>query len=160
MPSEIAGLGFFAKDNIIKGEILAVKTGHVVDEQTVLDNADVIKDSELQIADNLFLAPMSEDELGLSMIYYNHSCEPNMGIKGNVVYVAMRDIEPGEELTVDYATYFSRANFGFACACGAETCRKRLTGEDWKIPELQQKYAGYFSWYLEEKIRLGSSPSA
>jgi hypothetical protein len=28
-----------------------------------------------------------------------------------------------------------------------------ITGKDWQRPELQRRYAGYFSAYLEEKIR-------
>jgi hypothetical protein len=38
------------------------------------------------------------------------------------------------------------------CNCGAPGCRKVITGRDWMKPELQQKYRGYFSWYLEKKI--------
>jgi len=33
----------------------------------------------------------------------NHSCDPNCGLVGAVLVVAMRDIEPGEEITFDYA---------------------------------------------------------
>jgi hypothetical protein len=36
--------------------------------------------------------------------------------------------------------------------CGSPNCRGLITEEDWKIPELQKKYDGYFSWYLQEKI--------
>src|SRR5262249_25497463 len=35
----------------------------------------------------------------------NHSCEPNLVtriIKGHILYVSLRTIQPGEELTVDY----------------------------------------------------------
>jgi len=39
------------------------------------------------------------------MLFINHSCEPNVGFAGNVVLVAMRDIEAGEELTTDYAMF-------------------------------------------------------
>jgi hypothetical protein len=39
------------------------------------------------------------------------------------------------------------------CRCGAATCRKIVTGKDWQKPELQEKYAGYMSWYLAERIK-------
>jgi hypothetical protein len=39
-----------------------------------------------------------------------------------------------------------------ACNCGAACCRKTITGQDWKSKELQAKYRGYFSWYLERRI--------
>jgi hypothetical protein len=33
-------------------------------------------------------------------------------------------------------------------------CRKILTGKDWQLPELQKRYAGYFSAYLARKIAM------
>ena len=39
------------------------------------------------------------------------------------------------------------------CRCGARRCRRVLTGRDWMIPGLQRRYRGYFSSYLEDKIR-------
>ena len=32
------------------------------------------------------------------------------------------------------------------------TCRKIITDDDWKIIELQKKYRGYFSKYLQKRI--------
>jgi hypothetical protein len=152
LPSKIIGRGFFAREQIKKGELLAVKTGHVISGQEVLDNSEVIQGSETQIWDDLFLAPMTSDELEFSMIFYNHCCEPNMGVKGSVMHVALKDIQPSEELTVDYATIFDRENYSFDCSCGVVTCRGVVTGKDWQKEDLQEKYKGYFSAFLEEKI--------
>ena len=38
------------------------------------------------------------------MMFLNHSCEPNVGVQGQIVFVAMRDVAAGEELTLDYGT--------------------------------------------------------
>src|SRR3989304_314754 len=38
------------------------------------------------------------------------------------------------------------------CNCGFLKCRGVVTGNDWKTPELQNRYSGYFSGYLQEKI--------
>jgi len=38
------------------------------------------------------------------------------------------------------------------CRCGAPTCRRIVTGKDWKRQDLQRKYRGLFSWYLERLI--------
>jgi hypothetical protein len=35
----------------------------------------------------------------------------------------------------------------------AAVCRKTITGLDWMRKDLQEKYRGYFSRYLERKIR-------
>jgi uncharacterized protein len=54
----------------------------------------------------------------------NHSCEPNlytMIFKGHILYMSKRDIEPGEELTVDYR--FDKKIERVPCKCGAKTCR-------------------------------------
>jgi hypothetical protein len=63
----------------------------------------------------------------------------------------MRDIKKGEELTVDYA-FIDNEDYSFECTCGSLNCRKQITGRDWKIKELQDKYYDYFATYLKEKI--------
>ncbi|MBU2613459.1 hypothetical protein KJ925_03335 [Patescibacteria group bacterium] len=44
------------------------------------------------------------------------------------------------------------SDYTMTCACGTERCRKTVTGNDWKIPDLQKRYAGYFSDYIQRKI--------
>jgi SET domain-containing protein len=150
-PSKIHNLGFFAIEDISKNEVLAIKAGHIIDKKTLDESQDVINHSQMQVTDNLYIAPMSAEEMPESMIYFNHSCEPNMGIKGQIVLFALRDIKDGEEITVDYATIFDD-NSHFDCTCGAETCRKVVTGKDWEKSELQQKYGRNFSTFILEKI--------
>jgi len=87
----------------------------------------------------------------LSMLYTNHSCDPNIGLRGEITFLAMRDILAGEELTHDWAMT-DNDDYSVKCNCGASTCRKTLTGKDWQRPELQKKYAGYFSAYLARFI--------
>ena len=72
-------------------------------------------------------------------------------LPGNVVLVAMRDVEPGEELTTDYALFDSSAD-EMECRCGAEQCRGVVKGQDWQLPELQDRYRGHFSTYLADRI--------
>jgi hypothetical protein len=79
-------------------------------------------------------------------------------VKGQIVFVAMRDIEPGEELTHDWATTDDDA-YEMECNCGADNCRNVVTGQDWRRKDLQEKYRGYMSWYLEERITRGSKPT-
>jgi hypothetical protein len=38
------------------------------------------------------------------------------------------------------------------CHCRSRTCRKLITGFDWRKPELQKKYDGYFSWFIQRRI--------
>lgn len=56
--------------------------------------------------------------------YGNHSCDPNLS--GD--HVALRDIEPGEELTVDYAQ-FSDVSWSMKCHCGSKDCKGIVKGK-------------------------------
>lgn len=48
----------------------------------------------------------------------NHSCTPNCEVVSRLVIVALRDIEPGEELLVDYlAGQITLIKEGIACLC-------------------------------------------
>jgi hypothetical protein len=40
----------------------------------------------------------------------------------------------------------------FECLCGSVECRGVVTGRDWQLPELQTRYAGWFSPYLAKKF--------
>ena len=48
--------------------------------------------AEIQIGDGLFIGPVTEAEREGGMMHLNHSCDPKLGIQGQIVYVAMRDI--------------------------------------------------------------------
>jgi hypothetical protein len=85
------------------------------------------------------------------MIFSNHSCEPNLGVVGQIVFAAMRDIAAGEELTHDWAMT-DDDDSEMACGCGATTCRGVVTGKDWRRQELQERYRGWFSQYLAARI--------
>jgi uncharacterized protein len=150
--SKIHGRGLFATADIVKGEIVAVKGGHIVDRETLRrDITPRLGPVEIQIDRNLFIAPATDDERELSMLYTNHSCEPNIGLRGEITFVAMRDITAGEELTHDWAMT-DDDDYSVECNCGSSACRKTLTGKDWRRSELQKKYAGYFSAYLAKLI--------
>jgi uncharacterized protein len=152
--SKIHGRGLFAAADIGKDEVVAVKAGHIVDGKTLREKiTPVLGPVEIQIDDDLFIAPVTEEERELSMLYLNHSCDPNVGVRGEITFVAMRDICAGEELTHDWAMT-DDGDYSVECNCGAPDCRKTLTGEDWQRPDLQKRYAGYFSAYLARKIAL------
>ena len=152
--SKIHGRGLFAIADIAKNEIVAVKGGHVIDGKTLHEKiTPVLGPVEIQIGDDLFITPVTEEERELSMVYLNHSCDPNLGVRGEISFMAMRDICAGEELTHDWAMT-DDGNYSVECNCGAANCRKILNGKDWQRPDLQKCYAGYFSAYLARKIAL------
>ena len=137
--SQKGSYGLFAVEPIQKDELLAMWGGRVVGYKEYEQLSPFFKSHGLQIWDHLFQVPLLE---GDPADYFNHSCNPNAGFNTPISLVAMRDVEPGEELCFDE----------FPCGCGAETCRGQVTGKDWQIPELQQRYFGYFSPYLQARI--------
>ena len=61
------------------------------------------------------------------MRFTNHSCKANARLcirQGRVEFYAVRDIAPGEELTVDYGE--SHHDGQLRCRCGAAGCRGAL----------------------------------
>ena len=150
--SSIHGKGLFAIETFAKGDIVCVKGGYILNRQTLPAMPDWYQAAEVSIADNLSIGPLHEGEREGSMIFSNHSCEPNIGVQGQIIFVAMRDIQAGEELNHDWATTDDE-DYEMTCNCGAVTCRKIIMGQDWRRKDLQEKYRGYMSWYLEEKIK-------
>jgi SET domain-containing protein len=149
--SPIQGKGLFAKQAIAAGEIVAVKGGYILTKQewTALEKS--LGAAEIQISEDIFIAPAGQEERQGSMLYTNHSCDPNIAIQGQIVFVAMRDITPGEELTHDWATT-DDLDYVMGCKCGSPNCRGTVTGKDWMKKELQEKYRGWFSWFIQKKI--------
>jgi hypothetical protein len=150
--SGIAGRGLHSLVAIGAGEVVAVKGGHVVTTEELRGLPEPLPNSEVQIADDLHLVALTADEYEPVMLFLDHSCAPNVGFAGNTVLVAMRDVGADEELTTDYALFDDDHAGQMACTCGAERCRGVVDGRDWRRPELQQRYAGYFSTYLQRRI--------
>lgn len=150
--SAIHGRGLFAAEEIAKDEIVAVKGGHIISRATLLELQPLVGPAEIQIGDDLFICPVTADEREGSMIFSNHSCEPNIGVRGEITFVAMRNIAAGDELTHDWAMTDNDES-STACHCRAANCRGTITGKDWQKPELQERYRGYFSAYLAHKMR-------
>jgi hypothetical protein len=159
-PSPIHGKGLFAKRAIGSGEIVAVKGGHVLTGAQWAALEPALGPADIQVSDDLFIAPVTPTERDGGMLYTNHSCDPNLAIQGQIVLVAMRDIAPDEELTIDWATT-DDGDYELPCRCGSAHCRGTVTGKDWMRKDLQTKYAGWFCWFLQRKIDAlpGSRPA-
>ena len=100
--SPIHGHGLFATAPIAKGEVVAVKGGHIINREQLREITPKLGPVEIQIGDDLFIAPVTQEEREASMLYSNHSCDANLGVRGEITFVAMRDIAAGEELTHDW----------------------------------------------------------
>ena len=142
------GRGVFARERIERGELLVVFAGAVLLGEELAALSPDQRRLVLQVDENHYL--LSEVEGWADWV--NHCCEPNAGLRGQVTLVAMRDIEAGEEICYDYAMSDGSPYDGFDCLCGRAGCRGRVSGDDWMLEALWERYRGNFSPYLQARI--------
>jgi SET domain-containing protein len=147
--------GVFAKKTISKGERVAIFGGDIMCIDEITNLPEPLRRYPMQIEERFALGTRAGEPEDTD--YFNHSCSPNTGFRGQVFLVALRNIRRGEEVTFDYAMVVSpsvgcNVAFEMTCQCGAPECRRCITEHDWALPELQRRYRGYFSQYLQEKI--------
>ena len=113
------------------------------------------KGSVAEIGEGLYLAswladPVSTDD------FMNHSCDPNVWMEDEVTLVARRHIPAGSEIAADYAMWCADRHWVLhrPCNCRSTACRQTITGNDWRLESLQQTYAGHFSPYINEHIKM------
>lgn len=147
---EKGNCGVFACEPVRKGELIALWGGQVLAANKIDPHMENFTQQVLQIEDGFYLMSPSMEPADC----FNHCCDPNVGLSGQIGLVAMRDIVTGEEICLDYAMCDGSNYDEFDCHCGSPNCRGRITGEDWKRPELWEKYDGYFSPYLQRRIAV------
>lgn len=78
-------------------------------------------------------------------VHGNHSCDPNLWLTPPVDIVARRGIDVGDEVHTDYAMYTMTPAWRMVCSCGSVLCRATVSGDDWRRPDLQDRYGGHFA---------------
>lgn len=142
--SGIHGLGIFSKRPIKKGEIAVILKGHM--KRLIVKNS---KDSQLGpnwvgIGKNLWIDPNPP------ICYLNHSCNPTVGIRGKLLFVALRDIKANEEVTLDYSITEDDTYWEFKCRCGAANCRKTIRSIQFLPERIFNKYMPYVPSYFKK----------
>jgi len=153
------GKGVFVKRGPIhKDEMIFVVGGYIL---TIADENNlrgVVADKPIEISEHFSIGPRRASDMArMPHCYANHSCNPNAGFHDQIFLVAMRRIRRGEEITFDYGMVMHPNNksatyFKMPCRCGARNCRGVITEDDWRRPDLQTRYNGYFQWFLQAKI--------
>lgn len=147
-PSPIDGDGLFAHAPIAAGEVVERWGGiRITDVELAVIAASGERFSSAAVAEGANLLFSPDDPINFG----NHSCDPNLWLDGATTVVARRDIAPGEELTIDYAT-LSAGPWSMPCHCGFPLCRHLVTADDWRRPEIQARYAGHFSPFIDARI--------
>jgi SET domain-containing protein len=149
--SPIHGRGLFAVEPIARGEVLEILGGQELTDAAVKAAIDRgHRYDGIAIGPDLNLSIEPADWPG---IHGNHSCDPNLWMANATTVEVLRPVAKDEELTVDYALFTAAPWWSMRCNCGAPNCRGVISGEDWRRPELQARYAGHFSPLISEKIR-------
>ncbi len=124
--SKFNGKGCFAVEEIKKGEKITELTGEIVSQdeinKRIADGTERL-DDPLQITENQFI------DLDRPSIFFNHSCDPNAGVRGKNELFALKNIFKGEEITYDYSSVVGKNIDWFMsclCKCGSKNCRKKI----------------------------------
>ena len=145
--SKIHGTGVFAKEAVLRGEKLMEFGGQPISREEMLSGKYRIR-SIWPVGEDRFIA-LPETDSAISMDeYLNHSCDANAWLDDEVTLTARRDIAAGEEITLDHGIW----NFDDwyldddeqSCSCGVSHCRRKLTENDWRRADLQERYRGHF----------------
>ncbi|HLN18434.1 MAG TPA: SET domain-containing protein-lysine N-methyltransferase [Acidimicrobiales bacterium] len=141
-PSAIAGRGLFASRPLPARTVVVRLGGRRVsgaELRRLIEESDDYVDSITVSDDEHLVLPQ-----GNLVHFGNHSCDPNLWHDGTFSLATRRDVAAGEELTVDYTTQTADPEWAMACTCGATLCRGLVTGDDWRRPDLQQRYGDHF----------------
>ncbi|MGH9943485.1 MAG: SET domain-containing protein, partial [Pyrinomonadaceae bacterium] len=120
--SPINGKGCFATTFFPKGRKVAEYTGERISRREVARRVRTRR--KLRICAINFYWSLDGSCGGNGTHYINHSCRPNAYMKtlyGHILFMALRDIHPGEEITVDYVNTLHPDSK--KCSCEAPGCR-------------------------------------
>lgn len=130
--TSLAGYGIFANRKITRNE--TIFRGEEMSQRVVSKSFVDNNWNKRQKADfGQYAYPIGNevyilwDENPVHWAPQNHSCNANTAYDGLNV-IATRDIEPGDELTLDYALFLDETMEPFACQCGSKNCREMIFG--------------------------------
>ena len=144
--SKIHGRGIFANKNMKKDELIFVFKGIKLKK---VPGPWQVGPNWLQVDIKTWVKP-KENSPGR---YLNHSCNPNAGIKGNQLIVAIKNIKKGQEITIDYSMSETEPQWKMKCSCKSKNCRKIIRTYQHLPNKIKKKYKGYISKYIKTKRR-------
>jgi SET domain-containing protein len=121
-PSGIDGRGCFATIFFRKGRKIAEYTGERISRREVARRARGRRKLRICAINSYWSLDGSKGGNGTH--YINHSCAPNSYMRithGHILFMALKDIHPGEEITLDYVITLHPNDK--RCHCKAPNCR-------------------------------------
>jgi uncharacterized protein len=154
--SSIHGYGVITTRRYLKDEIISYGDGILYPDGAEIDDTYAL----IFPAEDLGMSGKSIYwDLTCQTRWFNHSCDPNTEVMGRwddeaqtmrAWWVALRDIEVGEEITYDYGF---TAEVAEPCACGAPLCRGVIADDD---PENLARLPEHLRRLLRAPARVAS----
>jgi hypothetical protein len=117
-----------------------------------------VRSFSYMIDDDLYAMPYGylEEKNNDECALFNHSCNPNVGFAEDSIgdnIIAIRDIEPGEEVVYHYGFLETEMSliYGMECMCNTPYCSGKLTFDYYRDPLFVDKYFDVMSPYLKKK---------
>jgi hypothetical protein len=123
--SPLHGLGCFATVRFLKGNRIAEYAGEKISRKEAIRRMKRPNGKRISELEAERYIDGSVD--GNQTQYINHSCDPNADafvIGGSLFIFALREIAPGEEITVDYLNSFEHDQSVWQCRTAS--CRHRI----------------------------------
>jgi SET domain-containing protein len=123
--SPLHGLGCFATVRFLKGNRIAEYAGEKISRKEAMRRMKRPNGRRISELAAGWYIDGSVD--GNQTQHINHSCDPNADasvIGGSLFIFALREIAPGEEITVDYLNSFEQDRS--VCQCRTASCRQRI----------------------------------
>ena len=120
--SKIDGMGCFATQLFPKGRKIAEYAGELISQREVERRVKTLKKHRICVIDKRWSLDGARGGNGTH--YMNHSCRPNCYMRitrGHLLFMALRDILPGEEITCDYISTHHPDDY--RCRCKSPACR-------------------------------------
>ena len=141
--SGIHGKGIFAKQNIKKGETIGIMRGKMVNFSVKNKKDSLANPNWIGIDKNIWIDPITPYN------YLNHSCNPNIGVRGKKTFVAMRNIKKDEEIHIDYSITEVDTMWHMRCNCKEKKCR----GVIYSIQKLPEKVYNHYLPFISKKFQ-------
>ena len=146
------GRGVFASEDIKRGEVIHILQGERLD---VADSVNHINSGYGRPNDPLQVGRRTYLALDIPSLIFNHSCDPNAGIRKRSELFALRDIAKGQEITYDYSATIAPTEWSMKCKCGSKLCRG-IIGDITSLPKSQlakYKKSGAIQRYMKSVLR-------
>jgi len=104
-----------------------------------------------RFTENLWCGPTDQQIVEENYSYFfNHHCDPSVWIINDFLWVARKDIEPGQQATIHYSSIDFIHNF--ECDCGHEHCVKVVQKDGWRDPGFIHRFYPNMLGWIKNKI--------